>query len=182
MLGSCKRDLEGLITRSIAMGGRAGRSGRKPHLNEDGSRKHKKRERSVPRGEGQTTRKTQGRAVPQPASVAGASEHASDIATCLVNTAVQQSNDARIENERVDAEFEEDEDGNPRIVERLTMPPTASAQVEHEGQHQGCIPPTASANPKPTTPTPQPINSAVGGPTNACLSISSPSNVPLLWQ
>ena len=130
MLASCKRDLEGLITRSIAMGGRAGRSGRKPHLNEDGSRKHKKRERSVPRDEGQTTRKTQGRAVPQPASVAGASEHASDIATCLVNIAVQQSNDARIENERVDAEFEEDEDGNPRMVERLTMPPTVRAQVE----------------------------------------------------
>ena len=130
MLASCKRDLEGLITRSIAMGGRAGRSGRKPHLNEDGSRKHKKRERSVPRDEGQTTRKTQGRAVPQPASVAGASEHASDIATCLVNTAVQQSNDARIENERVDAGFEEDKDGNQRIVERPTMPPTVRAQVE----------------------------------------------------
>ena len=137
LLGSCSlfaRQLRkrsgGFNYRSIAMGGRAGRSGRKPHLNEDGSRKHKKRERSVPRDEGQTTRKTQGRAVPQPASVAGASEHASDIATCLVNTAVQQSNDARIENERVDAEFEEDEDGNPRMVERLTMPPTVRAQVE----------------------------------------------------
>ena len=137
LLGSCSlfaRQLQkgsgGFNCRSIAMGGRAGRSGRKPHLNEDGSRKHKKRERSVPRDEGQTTRKTQGRAVPQPASVAGASEHASDIATCLVNTAVQQSNDSRIENERVDAEFEEDEDGNPRMVERLTMPPTVRAQVE----------------------------------------------------
>ena len=137
LLGSCSlfaRQLQkrsgGFNYRSIAMGGRAGRSGRKPHLNEDGSRKHKKRERSVPRDEGQTTRKTQGRAVPQPASVVGASEHASDIATCLVNTAVQQSNDARIENERVDAEFEEDEDGNPRMVERLTMPPTVRAQVE----------------------------------------------------
>ena len=47
-----------------------------------------------------------------------------------MNTAVQQSNDSRIENERVDAEFEEDEDGNPRIVGRLTMPPTVHAQVE----------------------------------------------------
>lgn len=137
LLGSCSlfaRQLQkrsgGFNYRGIAMGGRAGRSGRKPHLNEDGSRKHKKRERSVPRDEGQTTRKTQGRAVPQPASVAGASEHASDIATCLVNNAVQQSNDARIENERVDVEFEEDEDGNPRMVERLTMPPTVRAQVE----------------------------------------------------
>ena len=139
-----------------------GRSGRKPHLNEDGSCKHKKRGRSVPRGEGQTTRKTQGRAVPQPASVSGASEHASDIETCLVNTAVQQSNDSRIENERVDAEFEEDEDGNRRTVWRPTMPPTASAQVEREGQHQGCIPPTA--NPKPTTPTRQEGNWHARGP------------------
>ena len=59
----------------------------------------------------------------------------------MVNAAAQQSNDARIENERVDAEFEEDEDGNPRMVERLTMPASVRAQVERVKDNIKALPP-----------------------------------------
>lgn len=126
---------------TVAMGGKEGRSGRKPLLNEDGSRKHKKRERSIPRDDGRSAPKTPGRAVPSPQSVAGAAVHASATATRLVNAAAHQSNDARIENERVDAEFEEDEDGNPRMVERLTMPASVRAQVERVKDNIKALPP-----------------------------------------
>ena len=61
----------------------------------------------------------------------------------MVNAAAHQSNDARIENERVDAEFEEDEDGNPRMVaiERLTMPASVRAQVERVKDNIKALPP-----------------------------------------
>ena len=72
--------------------------------------------------------------------------------------------------------------GTHALLRGSLCPHCPCSSEAREGQHQGCIPPTASANPKPTTPTPQPINSAVGGLTNACLSISSPSNAPLFWQ
>ena len=113
------------------MTGKVGRSGRLPMLDEHGNRVHPKRDRSGSSRGSPPKKGRRGRAVPPPATVAGAAQHGSSAATRLVNDAKSKGadRDADVENERDDAEFHEDEDGDVRLVKRR-IPAVVRAQIE----------------------------------------------------
>jgi len=114
-----------------AMTGVQGKSGRRPMLDENGERVHPRRDRSRSAEPGGAQKKgRRGREVPKPAAVHGAAQHGSATAHRLVAAAkTQRAASEEVENHRADADFDEDEDGEVRLVTKLKIPAVVRAQI-----------------------------------------------------